>query len=113
VSSALAIIEYSTGLSEQPRSGATPAHVPGRQAAVVGLVALIAGTTNLIRGIRHRPDNLNQQHIGDSLADPGVARAVLGGRLYVAVIAVARLGAVTHTAGTTVALVGLVFLMPP
>ncbi len=108
--------EYSTGLIRT-----SLAAVPHRRtflaakAAVVGLVALIAGTAISLTAFGIGQAILNQQHIGDSLADPGVARAVLGGGLYVAVIAVVGLGlgaVIKHTAGTTVALVGLVFLAP-
>ena len=45
----------------------------------------------------------------------GVARDVLGGGIYIAAIALVGLGlgtVIKHTAGTTVALVGLVFLAP-
>jgi ABC-2 type transport system permease protein len=108
--------EYSTGLIRT-----SLAAVPHRRtflaakAAVVGLVALIAGTAISLAAFGIGQTILNQQHIGDSLGDPGVARAVLGGGLYVAVIAVVGLGlgaVIKHTAGTTVALVGLVFLAP-
>lgn len=108
--------EYSTGLIR-----ISLAAVPHRRtflaakATVVGVVALIAGTAISFAAFGTGQAILNQQHIGDSLGDPGVARAVLGGGLYVAVIAIIGLGfgaVIKHTAGTTVALVGLVFLAP-
>ena len=108
--------EYSTGLIRT-----SLAAVPQRRtflaakAAVIGLVALVAGTAISFAAFGIGQAILNQEHLGDSLGDPGVARAVLGGGLYVAVIAVVGLGlgaVIKHTAGTTVALVGLVFLAP-
>ena len=108
--------EYSTGLIRT-----SLAAVPQRRtflfakAAVIGLIAWIAGTAISLAAFGVGQAILHQEHLGDSLGDPGVARAVLGGGIYIAAIALVGLGlgtVIKHTAGTTVALVGLVFLAP-
>lgn len=108
--------EYSTGLIRT-----SLAAVPQRRtflfakAAIIGLTAWIAGTAISFAAFGVGQAILHQEHLGDSLGDPGVARAVLGGGVYITAIALVGLGlgtVIKHTAGTTVALVGLVFLAP-
>jgi len=108
--------EYSTGYIRT-----SLAAVPQRltflaaKASVVGMVSLAAGVAISVASFGVGQAILGQHDLGASLADPGVARAVLGGGIYVAVIALVGLGlgaVIKHTAGTTVALVGLVFLAP-
>jgi hypothetical protein len=50
-----------------------------------------------------------------SISDPGVARAVIGAGLYIAVLAVFAIGLATiirHTAGAITTLVAIVFIVP-
>ena len=107
--------EYSTGLIRT-----SLAAVPRRRtfllakAAVVGSVTLTSGVAiSLVSFL------IGQAAIGSklsaSLGDPGVARAVVGGGLLVSVVALVGLGlgtVIRHTAGTVVALVSVVFVLP-
>ena len=108
--------EYSTGYIRT-----SLAAVPQRltflaaKASVVGLVALAAGVAISFASFGVGQAIFNQHDLGASLGDPGVARAVIGGGVYVAVIALVGLGLgalMKHTAATTVVLVGLVFVAP-
>jgi ABC-2 type transport system permease protein len=108
--------EYSTGLVRSSLSA-----VPQRftylsaKAAVVGVMALAAGLVISFTSFGVGQAIFSQHGLAASLGDPGVARAVIGGGVYVAVIAIVGVGlgaVIKHTAGTTVALVGLVFLVP-
>src|ERR1019366_8453176 len=59
---------------------------------------------------------LSGRHLQISFSDPGVARAVIGAALFLTVMGVFGLGIgaiVRHTAGGIVALVGIMFVLPP
>ncbi len=108
--------EYGTGLIRT-----TLAAVPRRRtlllakATVIGGGALAVGTALSLASFGVAQSLLSRRDIQDSLGDPGVARAVFGGGLYIAVIALVGLGLgtiVRHTAGAVVALVGVIFLLP-
>ena len=108
--------EYSTGYIRT-----SLAAVPQRltfltaKASVVGSVSLAAGLAISFSSFGIGQAIFSQHDLGASLGDPGVARAVMGGGVYVAVIALVGLGlgaVIKHTAATTVALVGLVFVAP-
>ena len=108
--------EYSTGMIR-----ATLSAVPQRRlmllakAAVFTSVALLVGTASsfgayfLFQGLRHG-DTLRA-----TLGEPGVLRAVIGGGLYMAVLALLGLGigtAVRSPAGGIATLTGLMFVPP-
>jgi ABC-2 type transport system permease protein len=108
--------EYATGLIRT-----TLAAVPRRRtllmakATVVGAVSLAVGTALSLASFGIAQVFLSRRDIQASLGDPGVARVVFGGGLFIAVIALVGLAlgtVIRHTAGTVVSLVGLVFLLP-
>jgi ABC-2 type transport system permease protein len=107
--------EYATGLirttyAAVPRRWA----VLGAKAAVVGAAALIAGEVLAFGSFGLTQALLSGHHRGLSLAQPGVAGAVLAAGVLLAVSAVTGLGLgaiVRHVAGAVAALVGLIYLL--
>jgi ABC-2 type transport system permease protein len=109
--------EYSTGMIRS-----TFAAVPKRLPVLWAKVAVFAAVTFAVtlpavvvvffagQGI------LSGRHLQISFSDPGVARAVIGAALFLTVMGVFGLGIgaiVRHTAGGIVALVGIMFVLPP
>lgn len=108
--------EYSTGMIRT-----TVAAVPRRGyvlAAKAMLVALVSFVTSIAVAFTAFPIGqaiLNRHHLGVSLGDPHVARAVLGGGLYIGALSMMALGLaviIRHTAGAITALVAVVFIIP-
>jgi ABC-2 type transport system permease protein len=108
--------EYSSGLIRT-----TLAAVPRRRtllmakATVVGGIALISGLALSLTSFFTGQAIFAGNHVGASFGDPGVARVVLGMGFYIGVVALVGLGlgtAIRHTAGTIVALVSIMFLVP-
>ncbi|HEX3897629.1 MAG TPA: ABC transporter permease [Mycobacteriales bacterium] len=108
--------EYSTGMIRT-----TVAAVPQRGyvlAAKATMVALVSFVTSIAVAFTAFPIGqaiLNRHHLGVSLSDPHVARAVLGGGLYIGALSMMALGLATiirHTAGAITALVAVVFIIP-
>jgi ABC-2 type transport system permease protein len=108
--------EYSTGLIRT-----TLAAVPRRRtllwakATVVGGIALVSGLLLSLTSFLVGQAIFAGKHVEASLGDPGVARVVLGMGFYIGVIALVGLGlgtVIRHTAGTIVALVGIMFVIP-
>ncbi len=108
--------EYATG-QIRATLGAIPqrsvvltakAVVFGAVVAVVSLVACL-GAFSIGQAI------FTAKHAGVSLADPGVARAVVGGALYLVAVGLMGLGLATilrRTAGAIATLVGLLLVLP-
>ena len=114
--------EYSTG---QIRSTlmAVPKRLPvlWAKAGVFGAVTLaLAVPATLIAFFSAQAiltgHTLNGHNIALSISDPGVARAVIGGALYLTLVGLfgLSLGAITrNTAGGISALVAILFVLPP
>jgi hypothetical protein len=108
--------EYGTGLIST-----TFTAVPQRRtvliakAAVVSAVILVVGTVSSLGAFLLGQSVLSGKHIKAGLDDPGVLRAVTGGGLYLAVLAVLALslGAlVRHSAGAIATVLGLLYVLP-
>jgi ABC-type transport system involved in multi-copper enzyme maturation permease subunit len=108
--------EYSTGTIR-----ATFAAVPQRsyviwaKSLVVGVVGLVVALGIAFGAFFIGQAIFSGHHLNVSLSAPGVARAVVGAGLYIAVLTLFALGLATiirHTAGAITALVALVFIVP-
>jgi hypothetical protein len=108
--------EYSTGMIRT-----TVTAVPQRGyilAAKATMVAIVSFVTSIAVAFTAFPIGqaiLNRDHLGVSLGDPHVARAVLGGGLYIGALSMMALGLaaiIRHTAGAITALVAVVFIIP-
>jgi ABC-type transport system involved in multi-copper enzyme maturation permease subunit len=114
---ALAITsEYATGMIRS-----TLAAVPRRRAVLVGKAAalvppaLVVSTVGCLVAFLGGQAILAGKGAGVSLSAPGELRAVLGGGLYLTLLAVFALGLggiLRHTAGAISAFVGLVLVLP-
>jgi hypothetical protein len=108
--------EYATGLIR-----ATLAAVPRRLPVLWGKAAMVAAATLAVTlpaalaAFLAGQEVLSRQHLATSLGHPGVARAVIGSALYLAVSGLLglALGALLRsTAGGISALFGLFFALP-
>ena len=108
--------EYATGLIR-----ATLAAVPRRlpvlwgKAAVLTVAVAVVSVPAAVAAFLAGQSILSRQHLSVSLGDPGVARAVIGSALYLAVAGLLglALGALLRsTAGGVAALFGLLFAVP-
>jgi ABC-2 type transport system permease protein len=111
---ALAITsEYTTGMirttfTAAPRRRA----VLAAKAAVTGATALAAGEIISFTAFFAGQFVLSRKHLGITLADPGVLRAVAGAGFYLFIVTLVGLGLgamIRHTAGA-IAAVGLIFI---
>jgi ABC-2 type transport system permease protein len=108
--------EYATG-QIRATLGATPRRMTVLAAKAVTFVVVVV-TVGLVAsfsafGIGQAI--FSGKHIGVSLGDPGVLRAVVGGALYLAAVGALGLGLGTilrRTAGAIAALVGLLLVIP-
>jgi ABC-2 type transport system permease protein len=108
--------EYSTGmirtsLAVMPRRGVLYAAKATVLAAVSFTVSLVASFAAFFTG----QAILAGQHIGTTLAQPGVLRAVLLSAAIVTVFGLFAYGAgavIRHTAGAITAILGVIFLLP-
>lgn len=107
--------EYSTGmirtaLTAMPRR----ARYLGAKAAVLGLVVLVAGVVVSFASFFVSQLILAGKDLDGSLGDPGVLRSVIGGGVWLALIAVMALGIGTllrHTAGSVVTVFVVLFVL--
>jgi ABC-type transport system involved in multi-copper enzyme maturation permease subunit len=106
--------EYATGMIR-----ATLTAVPQRRtvlaakAIVFGTVAIIVGVGSAFAAFGAGQAILARKHLGTSLSDPTVLRAVLGAGVYLTVVGLLGLSFGTilrRTAGAIATLVGLVFI---
>jgi hypothetical protein len=108
--------EYSTGMirttiSAVPQRG----YVLAAKALMVAVVSLITSVAVAFSAFAIGQAILGRHHLGVSLSDPGVTRAVLGGGLYIGALSLLALGlgaVIRHTAGAITALVAVVFIIP-
>ncbi|HEX3704984.1 MAG TPA: ABC transporter permease subunit, partial [Mycobacteriales bacterium] len=108
--------EYSTGmirttLTAVPQRG----YVLAAKATLVAAVSMITSIGVAFAAFSIGQSIFARHHLGVSLGDPGVARAVLGGGLYIGALTLLALGLATiirHTAGAITGLVALVFIIP-
>jgi len=107
--------EYSTGmirtsLTVQPRRGTLLA----AKGVVFFLVSFITGLVASFVSFFIGQAILSSKHLGVSLGDPNVLRAVVGGALFLAVCGMLAFGLGTllrHTAGAITASIGLLFVL--
>ena len=108
--------EYATG-QIRATLGATPQRsiVLGAKAATFVAAALSVGLVASGIAFAIGQAIFAAKDIGVSIADPGVARAVIGGTLYLGAVGLLGLGLGTiirRTAGAVAALVGVLFVIP-
>jgi ABC-2 type transport system permease protein len=108
--------EYSTGLI-RPTFTATPQRrvVLAAKATAFGAIALVIGAAATLAAFLAGQAILAGRHLGVSIADPGVARAILGAAGYIVFIGLLGLALGTiirRTAGAIAALFGLVLVLP-
>jgi len=108
--------EYATG-QIRATFGAVPQRrlVLGAKVAVFGTVVLVVSLVACLGAFSIGQAIFKAKHAGVSLGDPGVARAVVGGALYLAVVGLLGLGLATvlrRTAGAIATLVGLLLVLP-
>jgi ABC-2 type transport system permease protein len=108
--------EYTTGLIR-----ATFAAVPQRRTVMAAKAIVFTVATLIVSEIAcfiaffAGQAFLSQKHLEAHIGDPGVARAVIGGGLYLAVLGLLALGlgtAIRHSAGAIGTLFGLLFVLP-
>ena len=107
--------EYSTGmirtsLGAQPRRGTMFA----AKAIVLAAVALVTGLVTSFASFFPGQALMSGQHIGATLGQPGVLRAVIGGALFLTACGLLALGLgmiLRHTAGAITAAIGLLFVL--
>ena len=108
--------EYGTGLIRTTFTAVPQRRtVLAAKAAVFGVVSLVVSMLSVFVAFFVGQAILNGKHLGVSLGDPGVLRAVLGAGVYLTVIGLLGLGIGTilrRTAGAIAALVGLVLVFP-
>ncbi len=114
--------EYSTGMIRSTFA-AVPKRLPvlWAKAAVFWLVTLAVSVPAMLIAFFSaqailRGHSINGHDIALSFSDPGVARAVLGGALYLSLVGVLGIGLGTilrSTAAGISAIAGLLFVLPP
>jgi ABC-2 type transport system permease protein len=114
--------EYSTGMIRSTFA-AVPRRLPvlWAKAGVFGLVTLVLAVPSTLIAFFAaqailRGHSFNGHDIALSFSDPGVARAVIGGALYLTLVGLFGLGLgaiLRSTAGGISALAGILFVIPP
>ena len=110
--------EYSTGMIRASFT-AVPKRLPvlWAKAGVFAAVALVLMAPSTIAAFYSSQAILNRHHIlQTSFSSPGVARAVVGGALYLTVVGVFALGLgaiVRNTAGGIALFAAIMFVIPP
>jgi ABC-2 type transport system permease protein len=108
--------EYSTGMIRASLSA-----VPHRnavllaKAAVLAVVTFVLGTIVSFTAFLGGQATIAGDHFGASLSSPGALRAVIGGGLYLALVAMLGLGLgfiFRNTGGALAALFGLLLILP-
>ncbi|GAA0972696.1 ABC transporter permease subunit [Acrocarpospora macrocephala] len=108
--------EYSTGsikstLAAVPRRG----RLLAAKLVVLAVVSLITGLLVSFASFFASQAVFATRGLAATLGQPGLLRAVLGGGLYLALVALFSLGLATivrHTAGAITAVLGLLFVLP-
>lgn len=108
--------EFSTGmirttLSAVPQRGI----VVAAKSVVVAVTAFAVGVVTAFAAFEVGQVIFSGKHLEVTLSDPGVLRAVIGGALYLLVLALFALGIgliIRHSAGAITALVAIVFILP-
>ena len=93
---------------------AAPRHVFAAKAIVFGAVALVVGLVTSFLAFFAGQAILSSQHVGTTLGQPDVLRAVIGGGLFLAVCGLLSFGIgamLRHTAGAIAAAIGLMFVL--
>jgi hypothetical protein len=108
--------EYATG-QIRATLGATPRRmsVLAAKAVTFVMVVVTVGLVASFSAFSIGQAIFSGKHIGVSLGDPGILRAVIGGALYLAAVGALGLGLGTilrRTAGAIAALVGLLLVIP-
>jgi ABC-2 type transport system permease protein len=108
--------EYATG-QIRATLGATPRRLTVLAAKAVTFVVVVVtvGVVAFVGAFGIGQAIFSAKHIGVSLGDPGVLRAVVGAALYLAAVGALGLGLGTilrRTAGAIAALVGLLLVIP-
>ncbi|MGI5321775.1 ABC transporter permease subunit [Actinomadura nitritigenes] len=99
-----------TALTAVPRRAAYLA----AKTVVLGAVVLVVGIVVTFASFYAAQGILASKHLDGSIGDPGVLRAVIGGGIYLALVAVLALGIGTllrHTAGSIVLLFVVLFVL--
>jgi ABC-2 type transport system permease protein len=108
--------EYSTGMIRTTFSAVPTRDTVLRvKAAVFGATAAVVGLISSFIAFFVGQAILSSKHIGASIGDPNVLRAVIGAGLYLAVLGLFALGIgalIRHTAGAIATLFGLIFVLP-
>ncbi len=114
--------EYSTGMIRSTFA-AVPKRLPvlWAKTGVYGLVTLVLALPSTVIAFFAaqailKGHSLNGHDIALSFSDPGVARAVIGGALYLTLVGLFGLGLgaiLRSTAGGISALAGILFVLPP
>ncbi len=108
--------EYSTGMIR-----ASLAAVPGRglvlaaKVAVIGLATFVVSTIASLVAFLLGQAALSAHHFGVSLSSPGALRAVIGGGLYLTLVALLGVGlgfAIRSTGGALATVFGLLLVLP-
>jgi ABC-type transport system involved in multi-copper enzyme maturation permease subunit len=108
--------EYSTGMIR-----ASLAAVPGRslvlaaKVAVIGVATFVVATIASLIAFLIGQATLSSHHFGQSLSSPSALRAVIGGGLYLALVALLGVGlgfAIRSTGGALATLFGLLLVLP-
>jgi ABC-2 type transport system permease protein len=106
--------EYATGTIRSTFTAVPQRRVVlAAKAIVFGAVALVVSTVSVFVAFTAGQAVLNRKHLGVSLSDPTVLRAVLGAAAYLTIIGLLGLALGTilrRTAGAVATLVGLVFI---
>lgn len=108
--------EYTTGLIRTTLT-ATPRRrtVLSAKVTVVGVFTLILGEATSIAAFLLAQIPLHRKHLGVSITDPHVLRAVLGAGLYLSALALIGLGLgvlIRHSAGAISVAFSLIFIVP-
>jgi ABC-2 type transport system permease protein len=107
--------EYATGLirtslTAMPRRGV----VFAAKAVVFGSITLVTGLITCFGAFFLGQALLSSKHLGASLGQPGVLRAVIGGALFLTACGLLAFGLgvlLRHTAGAITAAIGLLFVL--
>lgn len=108
--------EYSTGMIRATMS-AVPRRLPVLWAKL-GMFAVVAAVTSVVAAFVAFLSGqaiLSSKHIGASLSDPGVLRAVIGAGLYLTVVGLLGMALgflIRNTAGAITALFGILLILP-
>ena len=108
--------EYTTG-AIRTTFAATPRRrsVIAAKATVLGVVAFVVSSVGTFTAFFIGQSILTQHHVGSSIGDPSVLRAVLGGSVYLTAVAIIGFSLATvlrRTPGAIAALFAVVLVLP-